>query len=95
MLSMARPWEDQNEKYVEMDLYNGGIKEIREQVNAANVKWDVVDFEYSDLIQACEEGLLEKVDQAAQPPGAAFMPLRRSGRNFDPHHCTRHPPAPS
>lgn len=70
MLSMARPWEEENDKYVEIDLYNGGIKDIRDQVNAANVKWDVVDFEYSDLIQACDEGLLEKVDHTALPAGA-------------------------
>lgn len=76
MLAMGRPWEEQNQKYVEMDVYNGGIDEIREQVHTANVKWDVVDFEYSDLIQACEAGLLEKVDQSALPAGADGTPAK-------------------
>lgn len=70
MLAMAHPWEKQNQKFVEMEIYNGGITEIKAQVDAASVRWDVVDFEYSDLIQACDAGLLEKMDHSQLPPGA-------------------------
>lgn len=63
MLTWLRPWEDQTGKYTEMEYYNGGLAEIREQVETANVKWDVVDMEYSEAIQACDEGLLEPIDR--------------------------------
>ncbi|MGI9304911.1 MAG: ABC transporter substrate-binding protein [Gammaproteobacteria bacterium] len=64
MLAYIRPWEQLNQKSVEMDEYNGGIEDLRAQVEAANVKWDVVDMEYSDLIRACEDGLLEEIDHS-------------------------------
>ena len=67
-------WRALGKNRIEMDVYNGGIDEFREQVHTVNVKWDVVDFEYSDLIQACETGLLEKVDQSSLPPGADGTP---------------------
>ena len=47
MLAHVRPWEAQTGKMVDMVTYGGGVNEIREQVNSANVRWDVVDMEYS------------------------------------------------
>lgn len=74
MLALVRPYEELTGKVIEMDEYNGGIEEIRRQVDAANVKWDAVDMEYSDLIRACEEGLLEKIDHGFLLPGADGTP---------------------
>ena len=45
----------------------GGLDELRDQVQTTNVLWDVVDMEYSDLIQACDEGLLEQIDYSILP----------------------------
>lgn len=41
--------------------YSGGIAEIKAQVEAGNVQWDVVDIEVIDLERACSEGLLEVI----------------------------------
>ena len=49
--------------------YNGGIDQIKAQVEAGNVTWDVVDVELSDAVRACDEGLLEKIDASALPDG--------------------------
>lgn len=62
MLALIMPWEAETGKTVEMEEYGGGIDEIRRQVMSANVKWDVIDFDPPDLIRACEEGLLEKIN---------------------------------
>lgn len=62
MLAHVRPWEAMTGKAVDMVDYVGGVDDIRNQVTSANVKWDVVDMEYSDLIAACDEGLLESAD---------------------------------
>ncbi len=70
MLAYVKPFRDVIGEYVAMERYNGGLKEISEQVESANVTWDVVDFESSDLLKACKDGLLEKIDHGALPAGA-------------------------
>ena len=42
MLVLLRPWEADNNAFTTMEEYNGGIEEIRRQVNTANVTWDVI-----------------------------------------------------
>ena len=61
--------------------YNGGLGEIRAQVEAQNVSWDVVDVEMQDLVRGCDEGLFERLegtDLPAAPDGTAaaddFLP---------------------
>lgn len=47
--------------------YNGGLAEVKAQVEAGNVIWDVVDVELADAVRGCDEGLLEKIDHGALP----------------------------
>ena len=49
--------------------YSGGIAEIKAQVEANNIQWDVVDIEVIDLERACSEGLLEVIPHDNLPPG--------------------------
>ena len=49
--------------------YSGGIAEIKAQVEAGNIQWDVVDIEVIDLERACSEGLLEIIPTDILPPG--------------------------
>ncbi len=49
--------------------FNGGLAEIKAQVEAGNVTWDVVDLEYSDAVRGCDEGLLETIDASQLPAG--------------------------
>jgi putative spermidine/putrescine transport system substrate-binding protein len=49
--------------------YNGGLAEIKAQVDAGAVKWDLVDLEMADVVRGCDEGLLEKLDLNALPKG--------------------------
>jgi putative spermidine/putrescine transport system substrate-binding protein len=69
MLAYVDPYRDRSGEWVSMETYNGGLDQIRAQVETANVVWDVVDFEQSDLIRGCREGLLEKIDHSSLPPG--------------------------
>ena len=69
MLAYVKPFRRQSGEWVVMETYNGGLDEIREQVETENVVWDVVDFELSDLIRGCREGLLEKIDHGTLPAG--------------------------
>jgi putative spermidine/putrescine transport system substrate-binding protein len=66
----AKPFAAQSGTNVKTDTYNGGIAQIRSQVQTKNVTWDVVDMQLADATRACDEGLLEKIDPALLPPGA-------------------------
>lgn len=77
MLAYVKPYREKTNEWVRMETYNGGLKEIRTQIETANVVWDVVDFELSDLIRGCREGLLEKIDHSTLPPGADGTPASK------------------
>ena len=62
-----KPWIAATGNQIKSEDYNGGIAEIKAQVEAGNVSWDVVDVELSDAIRACDEGLLEEMDHGSLP----------------------------
>ena len=70
MLGFVRPYEEANRTRVNVAHYAGGISEIRDQVESANVVWDVVDLTQADSLRACEEGLLENIEDIELPDGA-------------------------
>ena len=46
---------------IRLEAYNGGLAEVRAQVESGRVHWDVVDLEIADAARGCDEGLLEPV----------------------------------
>ena len=62
---------------VRMEDYNGGLAQIRAQVETGNVHWDVVDLEMADAVLGCDEGLLEPIDDADLPPGPDGTPAEQ------------------
>lgn len=54
--------------------YNGGIAEVKAQVESGNVVWDIVDMEVGDALRACDEGLLEPLDPSSFPAGEDGTP---------------------
>jgi putative spermidine/putrescine transport system substrate-binding protein len=69
MLGFVRPYESEKGVRVNVAGYNGGISEIRDQVESANVTWDVVDLTQADSLRACNEGLLENISNVSLPNG--------------------------
>lgn len=74
MLGFVRPYEEMQGVRINVEHYNGGISEIRDQVESANVVWDVVDLTQADSLRACEEGLLEDLSDIDLPAGADGTP---------------------
>lgn len=70
MLGFVRPYEAETNSKIHVEHYNGGISEIRDQVESANVIWDVVDLTQADSLRACEEGLLEDLSDIELPDGS-------------------------
>lgn len=61
---------------IQVEQYNGGIDELREQVESGRVAWDLVDLTKADNLHACAEGLLETFNHAALPPAPDGTPAR-------------------
>lgn len=64
-----KPWIAETGNFVVSEDYNGGLAEVKAQVEAGNVKWDLVDVELSDAVRGCDEGLLEEMDINEMPDG--------------------------
>jgi putative spermidine/putrescine transport system substrate-binding protein len=54
---------------VAVENYNGGLGEVKAQVESGNVKWDVVDILPVDAINGCDEGLFEPLNMASWEKG--------------------------
>ncbi len=55
---------------INFEDYNGGLAQIRSQVDVGNVYWDVVDLEIPNLVRGCDEGLLVPINVEDLSPGA-------------------------
>ncbi len=76
MLGFVRPYEAKRNTRFSVEHYAGGIDEIRDRVESANVVWDVVDLTQADSLRACQEGLLEDLSDIALPDGADGVGFR-------------------
>lgn len=63
------PWVKKTGIKINSEDYNGGLAQVKAQVESGNVTWDLVDVELSDAIRGCDEGLLETIDHSQLPPG--------------------------
>ena len=59
---------------ISVEDYNGGLAQIRAQVEIGNIHWDVVDLEIADAVRGCAEGLFEPIDIDDLPPGPDGTP---------------------
>ncbi|MDP7626127.1 MAG: extracellular solute-binding protein [Rhodospirillales bacterium] len=71
-----KPWEAMGGKEINSEDYNGGLAEVKAQVEAGKVVWDLVDVELSDAIRGCDEGLLEEIDKSILPAGDDGTPAK-------------------
>lgn len=65
------------------DAHNGGLAEIKSQVETGVIKWDVADVGTDTAVVGCEEGFFHQIDRSKLPNGGVddFMPgsLEASG----------------
>ncbi len=69
-----KPWMAKTGKSIISEDYNGGLAEVKAQVEAGNVTWDIVDVELSDAVRGCDEGLFEEIDPSILSPGTDGTP---------------------
>jgi len=61
------PWEKKTNIKINSEDYNGGLAQVKAQVESGNVTWDLVDVELSDAVRGCDEGLFVSIDPAILP----------------------------
>lgn len=81
-----KPFEAKTGVKIKSVDYNGGIAEVKTQVDAGNQFWDVVDMEIADAQRACDEGLLETIDPASLPAAPDGTPATA---DFIPNGLTK------
>lgn len=69
-----KPWTAKTGNTVISEDYSGGLSEVKSQVEAGNVTWDIIDLEMSDAVRGCDEGLFEPIDPAILPPAPDGTP---------------------
>ncbi len=62
------PFSTETDIRVHVESFNGGLAQVRSQVETGNVHWDVVDLEFADVVKGCDEGLFEIIDIDELPP---------------------------
>ena len=65
-----KPFAAETGIQVLLEDYNGGLSQVRSQVEADSVHWDIVDIQFPDLVRGCDEGLFETLDTSLLAPGA-------------------------
>jgi putative spermidine/putrescine transport system substrate-binding protein len=68
--AMIEPYRDVGHVDTQPEEWDGDLAEVRRAVTSHTYKGDVIDFELPKAIQACREGLLEKIDAGTLPAGA-------------------------
>ena len=82
-----KPFSAKTGVKINAEVYNGGLAEVRAQVQAGNVTWDVVDLEKQDVVGACDEGLLEPIDWSTLPPAPDGTPAEKDFIPGALHEC--------
>jgi putative spermidine/putrescine transport system substrate-binding protein len=72
-----KPFEKMTGIKMNSEDYNGGLAEVKAQVQAKNVTWDLVDVELSDAVKGCDEGILEKIDHSSLPAAPDGTPATK------------------
>ncbi|HEX4027481.1 MAG TPA: extracellular solute-binding protein [Rhizomicrobium sp.] len=58
-------------------FWDGDLSDVQAMVEKRQYKADVIDFELPKAVQACKDGLLEKINPAILPAGAGGVPASR------------------
>jgi putative spermidine/putrescine transport system substrate-binding protein len=69
-----KPFSKETGVAIVSEVYNGGLAQVKAQIEAGKVTWDVVDAEMTDAERGCDEGLLEEIPTSELAPGADGTP---------------------
>jgi len=76
MKALVEPFAKANGVTVKMDNYSGGLAQVKAQVEAKNVMWDVLDSDIPEADNGCNENLLEEIPIAELAPAPDGTPAK-------------------
>ena len=82
-----KPFTEKTGITINSEDYNGGLAQVRAQVEAGNVTWSLVDAELSDAQIGCDEGILETFDHSTLPPAPDGTPATDDFIEGTLHEC--------
>ena len=82
-----KPWVKKTGIKINSEDYNGGLAEVKAQVESGTVVWDLVDVELSDAVRGCDDGLFEPIDLSILPPGDDGTPAKDDFLAGTLHEC--------
>ncbi len=82
-----KPWEEKTGIKINSEDYNGGLAQVKAQVESGNVTWDAVDVELSDAIKGCDEGLFVEIDATTLPAAPDGTPATDDFMDGTLHDC--------
>jgi putative spermidine/putrescine transport system substrate-binding protein len=69
------PWEKKSGAKITWETYDGALSELRAQVEAGAVTWDVVDVQPEEAITGCDEGLFVELPYDKFVPAPDGTPM--------------------
>ena len=75
--AQMHPFSAETDVDVRPAFWDGDLADVQAMVDKRQFKADVIDFELPKAVQACKDGLLEKIDPAILPAGADGTPASR------------------
>ena len=72
----GEPWEQKTGKKIHWENYNGGLGEVRTQVESGTVIWDIVDVLADEARVGCDEGLFEEIPDE-------YLVMTKAGKSLD------------
>ena len=72
----GEPWEQKTGKKIHWENYNGGLGEVRTQVESGTVIWDIVDVLADEARVGCDEGLFEEIPDE-------YHVMTKAGKSLD------------
>jgi len=82
-----KPYTKKTGITINSEDYSGGLAEVKAQVEAGNVTWDLIDLELSDVVLGCQEGLLESLPLDSLPPSPAGVSAKKDFLPGTLHEC--------
>ncbi len=83
----GEPWEQKTGKKIHWENYNGGLGEVRTQVESGNVIWDIVDVLAHEARVGCDEGLFYEIPDEYRVMTADGMSLEEDLMVPLPNKC--------
>ncbi len=85
--AMEDPFQEETGIAIASEVYNGGMAQVKAQIEAGNVTWDVIDSNHVDAELGCAEGLLEEIPLTGLAPAPDGTPAEEDFYDEALHDC--------